>query len=141
MQLSDFDFDLPEELIAVRPANPRPSARMLVAQGDELQDLHVYDLPSLLHEGDRLVLNNTKVIPARLFGSRRRGESVAKVEITLLEPQAQGGWRALAKPLRKVLPGEVIRFSDQLSAEVIEKSETDLRLEFNVAGEDFDRAL
>jgi S-adenosylmethionine:tRNA ribosyltransferase-isomerase len=141
MQLSDFDFDLPEELIAVRPANPRPSARMLVAQGDELQDLHVYDLPSLLHEGDRLVLNNTKVIPARLFGSRRRGESVAKVEITLLEPQAQGGWRALAKPLRKVLPGEVIRFSDQLSAEVIEKSETDLRLEFNLAGEDFDRAL
>ena len=141
MQLSDFDFDLPEDLIAVRPANPRPSARMLVAQGDRLQDLHVYDLPSLLHQGDRLVLNNTKVIPARLFGSRQRGESVAKVEITLLEPQAQGGWRALAKPLRKVLPGEVIRFSDQLSATVIEKSETDLRLAFNLAGEDFDRAL
>lgn len=141
MQLSDFDFDLPEDLIAVRPANPRPSARMLVAQGDTLQDLHVYDLPSLLHQGDRLVLNNTKVIPARLFGSRQRGESVAKVEITLLEPQAQGGWRALAKPLRKVLPGEVIRFSDQLSAAVIEKSETDLRLVFNLAGEDFDRAL
>lgn len=140
MKLSDFDFDLPEALIATRPANPRPSARLLLAEGDAISDLHVYDLVDIFRAGDRLVLNNTKVIPARLFGQRARGDAVAKVEITLLEPQAQG-WRALAKPLRKVNVGEVIRFSDQLSAEVAEKSETDLRLVFNLAGEDFDAAL
>ncbi len=98
------------------------------------------DLIDILQPGDRLVLNNTKVIPARLFGTRARGGSVAKVEITLLEPQAQG-WRALAKPLRKVNVGEVIVFSDQLSAAVVEKSETDLRLVFNLLGDDFDAAL
>lgn len=141
MKLSDFDFDLPESLIAVRPANPRPSARLLLAEGDSLRDLHVYDLVEIFRPGDRLVLNNTKVIPARLFGTRQRGTSVAKVEITLLEPQAQGGWRALAKPLRKLQTGEVIRFSDQLSATVAQKSETDLRLEFNLTGSDFDAAL
>lgn len=140
MKLSDFDFDLPEALIATRPANPRPSARLLLAEGDAIRDLHVYNLVDLFRAGDRLVLNNTKVIPARLFGQRQRGDAVAKVEITLLEPQAQG-WRALAKPLRKVNVGEVIRFSDQLSAEVVEKSETDLRLLFNLAGDDFDAAL
>lgn len=140
MKLSDFDFDLPEALIATRPARPRTSARLLLAEGDSLRDLHVSDLIDIFRPGDRLVLNNTRVIPARLFGQRQRGESVAKVEITLLEPQAQG-WRALAKPLRKVNVGEVIRFSDQLSATVAAKSETDLRLEFNLTGDDFDAAL
>lgn len=140
MNLSDFDFHLPEDLIATRPAKPRPSARLLLAVGDSLQDLHVSDLVDIFRPGDRLILNNTRVIPARLFGARQRGEAVAKVEITLLEPQASG-WRALAKPLRKVQVGEVIRFSDQLSATVAEKSETDLRLEFNLTGGDFDAAL
>ena len=141
MNLSDFDFDLPEDLIAVRPAQPRSSARLLLAQGDAISDLHVFDLVDIFRAGDRLVLNNTKVIPARLFGTRARGEAVAKVEITLLEPQASGGWRALAKPLRKVNIGEVIRFSDQLSATVADKSATDLRLAFNLEGDDFDAAL
>ena len=140
MNLSDFDFHLPEALIATRPAKPRSAARLLLAEADSIRDLHVADLVDLFHAGDRLVLNNTKVIPARLFGQRARGEAVAKIEITLLEPQAQG-WRALAKPLRKVNVGEVIRFSDQLSAEVVEKSETDLRLLFNLSGDDFDAAL
>jgi S-adenosylmethionine:tRNA ribosyltransferase-isomerase len=141
MNLSDFDFDLPEDLIAVRPAQPRSAARLLLAQGDAISDLHVSDLVDIFRAGDRLVLNNTKVIPARLFGTRARGEAVAKVEITLLEPQATGGWRALAKPLRKVNIGEVIRFSDQLSATVADKSATDLRLAFNLEGDDFDAAL
>ena len=141
MNLSDFDFDLPEDLIAVRPAQPRSAARLLLAQGDVISDLHVFDLVDIFRAGDRLVLNNTKVIPARLFGTRARGEAVAKVEITLLEPQASGGWRALAKPLRKVNIGEVIRFSDQLSATVADKSATDLRLSFNLEGDDFDAAL
>jgi S-adenosylmethionine:tRNA ribosyltransferase-isomerase len=140
MKLSDFDFDLPEGLIATRPAKPRTSARLLLAQGDKITDLHVSDLIDIFQPGDRLVLNNTRVIPARLFGQRARGDAVAKVEITLLEPQTVG-WRALAKPLRKVNVGEVIRFSDQLSAVVAQKSETDLRLEFNLTGDDFDAAL
>ena len=72
MRLSDFDFALPEALIATRPANPRPTARLLVAQGAQTEDAHVYDLPRYLRPGDRLVLNNTKVIPARLTGVRRR---------------------------------------------------------------------
>ena len=141
MNLSDFDFDLPEDLIAVRPAQPRSAARLLLAQGDAISDMHVFDLVDIFRAGDRLVLNNTKVIPARLFGTRARGEAVAKVEITLLEPQATGGWRALAKPLRKVNIGEVIRFSDQLSATVADKSATDLRLAFNLDCDDFDAAL
>ena len=141
MLLSDFDFHLPEALIATRPARPRSAARLLLAEGDRITDLHVSDLVDLFHAGDLLVLNNTKVIPARLFGQRSRGEAVAKIEVTLLEPAAAGGWRALAKPLRKVQPGEVIRFSDRLSAEVAEKSETDLRLVFNHTGADFDAAL
>ena len=145
MQLSDFDFHLPEDLIATRPAKPRTAARLLLAEGDGIEDRLVADLVDLLRPGDRLVLNNTKVIPARLMGQRWRnsaqGRVVAKIEVTLLEPQAAGGWRALAKPLRKVNPGEVIVFSDQLSAMVTRKGETDLGLEFNLTGDDFDAAL
>lgn len=140
MQLSDFDFDLPEALIATRPARPRSSARLLLAQGDQIEDRHVYDLEQIFQPGDVLVLNNTKVIPARLRGTRRRGEVEAKVEVTLLEATPKG-WRALAKPLRKVLEGEEIVFSDQLSARVLAKTETDLELGFNLTGDDFDAAL
>ena len=140
MKLSDFDFELPEALIATRPARPRSSARLLLAKGDQISDHHVRDLVKIFQPGDVLVLNNTKVIPARLSGTRRRGEAVAKVEITLLEATPKG-WRALAKPLRKVLAGEEIVFSDQLSARVLAKTETDLELGFNLTGDDFDVAL
>jgi S-adenosylmethionine:tRNA ribosyltransferase-isomerase len=140
VKLSDFDFDLPEALIATRPARPRSSARLLLAKGDQISDHHVSDLVEIFQPGDVLVLNNTKVIPARLSGMRRRGEAEAKVEITLLEATPQG-WRALAKPLRKVLAGEEIVFSDQLSARVLAKTETDLELGFNLTGDDFDAAL
>ena len=140
MKLDDFDFDLPEALIATRPARPRTSARLLLAQGDMIRDLHVHDLVDVFRPGDRLVLNNTRVIPARLSGQRQRGESVAKIEITLLEP-APSGWRALAKPLRKVNMWEAIRFSPDLWATVVQKSDTDLILSFNRTGEDFDAAL
>lgn len=140
MKLSDFDFDLPEHLIATRPARPRSSARLLVAEGDAIRDLHVADLVDQFRPGDRLVVNNTKVIPARLSGTRHRGEAVARVEITLLEPRATG-WLALAKPLRKLREGEDIVFSPRLTATVAEKGETDLRLVFNLTGDDFDAAL
>lgn len=145
MQLSDFDFDLPEGLIATRPARPRSSARLLVAEGDGIGDAHVFDLPSLLRPGDRLVLNDTKVIPARLNGTRsRRGEegtTEARIEATLLEPLATGEWRALLKPLRKVRDGEEIVFSPRLSAVVSGRDEGTARLSFNLEGEDFDAAL
>jgi S-adenosylmethionine:tRNA ribosyltransferase-isomerase len=144
VKLSDFDFDLPEHLIATRPARPRTSARLLVAEGDAIRDLRVSELIDVFRPGDRLILNNTKVIPARLTGVRRRdsgqGPVEAKVEVTLLEPASEG-WRALAKPLRKLAASEVIRFSDALSATVAEKGESDLRLTFNLAGDDFDAAL
>jgi S-adenosylmethionine:tRNA ribosyltransferase-isomerase len=140
MKLADFDFDLPEGLIATRPARPRTSARLLVAEGAQISDRRVSDLVDILRPGDRLVLNDTKVLPARLFGTRQRGEAVAKVEVTLLEPRPEG-WRALAKPLRKVAVGEAIRFSERLSGRVTEKSETDLTLAFDLDGPDFDAAL
>lgn len=140
MKLSDFDFDLPEGLIATRPARPRTSARLLLAAGGRILDRHVSDLVDILCKGDRLVLNNTRVIPARLFGIRQRGEAKAKVEITLLE-SGPDGWLALAKPLRKVNEGEVIRFSEDLFANVARKAEADLVLSFNLTGPDFDAAL
>ncbi|OCX66203.1 tRNA preQ1(34) S-adenosylmethionine ribosyltransferase-isomerase QueA [Thioclava sp. SK-1] len=145
MQLSDFDFDLPEHLIATRPAKPRDSARLLLAQGDAIRDLHVRDLVDLFQPGDRLVLNNTKVIPARLSGVRTRasaqGQVSAKVEVTLLEPKADGTWGALAKPLRKVKPGEDIVFSDALSARVEQIGDGQMQIRFNLTGDDFDAAL
>jgi S-adenosylmethionine:tRNA ribosyltransferase-isomerase len=144
MKLDDFDFHLPETLIATRPARPRSSARLLLAQGDSIADRHVYDLPDILQPGDRLILNDTRVIPARLAGTRRRqsaqGEVSAKIEVTLLEPQADGTWSALAKPLRKLALGETVVFSPDLSAEVA-ALEGGLRLRFNLSGHDFDTAL
>jgi S-adenosylmethionine:tRNA ribosyltransferase-isomerase len=141
MKLADFDYDLPEGLIATRPVRPRSAARLLVVEPERLRDLRVFDLPSLLGPGDRLVLNNTRVIPARLHGHRRRGEAVAQVEVTLMEPAAKGGWRAMARPLRKVLAGEVLRFAGGLEASVAEMTADDLRLVFNLEGPAFDAAL
>jgi len=145
MKLSDFDFDLPEALIATRPARPRSSARLLVAEGDAISDRIVADLPDILRPGDLLVLNDTRVIPARLTGSRSRatpqGEAIARIEVTLLEPAAGGGWRALAKPLRKLRAGEVLRFSDALSAEVTGIGEGAVTLRFDAEGAAFDAAL
>lgn len=145
MNLSDFDFELPEGLIATRPARPRTAAKLLVATPDTIRDLTVADLPDLLGPGDRLVLNTTKVIPARLSGRRTRqsaqGEVVARVEVTLLEPAPCGDWMALAKPLRKLKEGEEIVFSDALSARVEAIAEGQLRLRFNLTGPDFDTAL
>lgn len=145
MQLSDFDFDLPERLIATRPADPRSSARLLVAEGDKITDSVVSDLPDWLRPGDRLVLNDTKVIPARLSGRRHRvgvdGPTEARIEVTLLEPRGDGAWSALLKPLKKVREGEEVVFSDRLSATLLAKEEGQGVLSFNLEGEDFDAAL
>jgi len=145
MKLSDFDFDLPEGLIATRPARPRSASRLLVARGDRIDEAHAIDLPSFLAPGDRLVLNDTKVIPARLSGVRSRmgevGLTEARIEATLLDPLPDGNWMALLKPLRKVRDGEVIRFSEDLSAEVMGRAEGTAALKFNLTGDDFDEAL
>jgi S-adenosylmethionine:tRNA ribosyltransferase-isomerase len=147
MKLSDFDFHLPEELIATRPAKPRSSARLLVASPDSLQDRQVTDLVEYLRPGDRLVLNDTRVLPARLSGWRHRdsaqGPVKAKIEVTLLDPQAKDGqWRALLKPLKKIKEGEQVIFSDRLSATLEQKEDAGLVLiSFNLSGTDFDAAL
>jgi S-adenosylmethionine:tRNA ribosyltransferase-isomerase len=145
VKLSDFDFELPERLIATRPARPRSAARLLLAEGGGIVDRVVADLPAILRPGDRMVLNNTKVIPARLSGTRSRqsaqGEVSARIEVTLLEPAPGGAWLALAKPLRKLKAGEVIRFSPALAAEVLGIEDGQLRLAFSVSGADFDAAL
>src|SRR5437762_7447997 len=119
MQLADFDFDLPRELIADRPAEPRESARLLVLPAEgEIGGWHIADLPQLLRPGDLLVFNDTKVIPARLVG--RRG--LATVEVTLARDLGGGGWRAYAKGSRRLHPGDHIEFAADLAAEVVEKS-------------------
>lgn len=142
MNLNDFDFDLPEHLIATRPVRPRSHARLLLAHGAAaLRDAHVFDLVDILGPGDRLILNNTKVIPARLTGQRLRGDLRAKVEVTLLEPAAAGGWRALAKPLRKLAVGDDIDFGAGLLGRVEERDEVDCRLTFNLTGAEFDAGL
>ena len=125
MRSDDFDFDLPRKLIAQHPAVPRDAARLLVV-GNGVQDRGVRDLPALLRPGDVMVVNDTRVIPARLFG--RRG--AANVEVTLTEPAetvgggAGGGrWRALARPAKRLGPGDRIEFGAGLAARVAAKGE------------------
>jgi S-adenosylmethionine:tRNA ribosyltransferase-isomerase len=118
LPIEAFDFALPRELIADRPARPRDAARLLHV-GSELRDCRVCDLPSLLRAGDLLVSNDTKVIPARLAG-RRRG---AKLEITLHQPLGGGRWRAFAKPARRLAPGDRVDFAVDFAAEVSEKGD------------------
>ncbi|RMH48702.1 MAG: tRNA preQ1(34) S-adenosylmethionine ribosyltransferase-isomerase QueA [Alphaproteobacteria bacterium] len=145
MKLDDFDFELPEALIATRPARPRSAARLLVAEGDRVEDRVVRDLPSLLRPGDLLVLNDTAVIPARLAGHRARatadGTITAKVEVTLLGPAAGGGWKALARPLKKLRPGDELIFAAGLAARVVAVGGGEAELSFNLTGEAFDAAL
>ncbi len=113
MRVDAFDFALPEGLVAERPARPRDSARLLLV-GDVLQNRTICDLPTLLEPGDLLVVNDTKVIPARLTG--RRGE--AKVEATLHKRLGKGHWRAFIRPAKRVREGDQIVFADDLAAGV-----------------------
>ena len=145
MKLNDFNFYLPEGLIATRPVVPRSSSRLLVAQAGEVIDGHCLDLPDWLRPGDRLVLNDTKVIPARLRGRRYRqgpeGATRAAIEVTLLSPTTNGDWSALIKPLKKIRDGEDIWFSDDFCARFISRHDGQARLSFNLKAEAFDAAL
>lgn len=118
LRTSDFDYHLPEELIAQTPAEPRDSSRLLVyhGEGDRVEHAHFYDLPNFLEKGDLLVINNTRVIPARLFGHIDGKETA--FEILLLKRLDYTRWEALMRPARKARTGSVIKISDELSAVV-----------------------
>ncbi|HLI14120.1 MAG TPA: tRNA preQ1(34) S-adenosylmethionine ribosyltransferase-isomerase QueA [Alphaproteobacteria bacterium] len=138
LPLEAFDFDLPRERIASRPARPRDAARLLHVSAAGLRDHIVRDLPQLLRPGDLLVLNDTKVIPARLLGHRRG----AKVELTLHQRVAGNRWRAFAKPARKLVAGDVITFAAEFSAEVTEKGDAgEVELRFELSDEALFAAL
>lgn len=139
MDVDLFDFDLPEERIALRPAEPREAARLLVVQPGETADLadrRVGDLASLLRAGDILVFNNTRVLPAQLEG-RRAGhpETSAKIGITLHKRLSEREWLAFARPARKLAVDESLIFGPHLQAKVREKLEGgEIGLEFETGG-------
>jgi len=119
MRVADFDFDLPAERIALRPARPRDSARLLVVEGADIADRLVLELPDLLRAGDVLVFNDTKVIPAQLEG--RRGE--ASVGATLHKREGPRAWQAFLRNAKRVRPGDTIDFGEGVAASVVEKGD------------------
>jgi S-adenosylmethionine:tRNA ribosyltransferase-isomerase len=152
MQLADFDFDLPEDRIALRPASPRDAARLLVVQpGVPMKDLRVADLPGELRAGDVLVLNDTRVIPARLKGVRTREESRVAVEATLHRRLSPSVWTAFMRPGKRLAEGDRIAFGEtsdracflgSLDATVKAKGEGgEVTLAFDLSGPDLDAAI
>ncbi len=141
MRISELDFELPEDRIALRPAVPRESAKMLVV-GETLLDRHVRDLPSFLKAGDVLVFNNTKVIPAALVGVRSgRLGTTPKISVLLHMRLSPSSWRAFAKPAKKLIVGDVVAFGG-LRAEVTEKGlDGEITLSFGLSGDALDRAI
>ncbi len=127
MKKSDFYYDLPEELIAQHPAEPRDSARLLVyhKNSGKIEDKHFYDIIDYLRPDDVLVVNDTKVIPARIYGYKEA--TGGKIEFLLHKRVDLTDWEVLAKPARKALPGNIIRFSDKLYAEVLSCGEDGIR--------------
>jgi S-adenosylmethionine:tRNA ribosyltransferase-isomerase len=117
MRVDLFDFDLPQERIALRPARPRDSARLLLVRGEEISDRQVLDLPQLLEPGDVLVFNDTKVIPAQLEG--RRGD--ASIGATLHKREGPREWQAFLRNAKRAREGEVIDFGEGVHASVAEK--------------------
>jgi S-adenosylmethionine:tRNA ribosyltransferase-isomerase len=151
MRVELFDFDLPEDRIALRPAEPRDAARLLVVrQGETPQDRVVRDLPGLLRAGDALVFNDTRVIPAQLTGFRRRDGNLAQVDATLHMRVAPDRWKAFARPAKRLAEGDRIQFGGAgnvcllgaLDATVVEKGEAgEVTLAFDLAGPALDEAL
>ena len=120
MKRTDFSFDLPEELIAQTPLQQRDASRLLHLDKEtgELEHAHFYDLPKYLRPGDCLVLNDSRVLPARLIGARPSGGTV---ELVLLRDLGEGKWECLSRPGRKTRPGQELIFGDgELTATVLE---------------------
>jgi len=153
MRVDLFDFVLPPERIALAPANPREAARMLVVAADgALADRRIADLPGLIRPGDALVVNDTRVIAARLEGVRARGAALAQIEATLIKRIDANRWRALVRPAKKLKTGERIRFGEGgdravcllggLDAEVEAKGEGgEVVLAFDFSGAALDEAI
>ncbi len=155
MDVGLFDFDLPEDRIALRPASPRDAARLLVVRPDDaapFADHGIRDLASLLQPGDALVLNDTRVIPSRLHGRRWRGETSARVEIMLHKRESADRWLAFARPAKKLGLRETIVFGGEaasnacelgrLEAEVVDKGEGgEVELRFALSGPVLDEAI
>ena len=146
MKLSDFDFDLPEDRIALRPARPRDSARLLQVKSGTLSDHSVLDLAGLLQPGDLLVFNDTKVIPAALTGTRPAravgGGGPAKIEINLHKRVDESRWRGFARPAKRLQSGDTVQFSDDLWADVEHKGEGgEISFRFNHSGIALDHAI
>lgn len=120
MLLSEFDYNLPEELIAQTPASKRTNSKMMVLDKEQktIEHKHFFDIVNYLDENDVLVLNDTKVIPARLFGQKTTG---ANVEVFLLKEHENKNWEALLKPSKRINPGNIIKISDRLSVKTIER--------------------
>lgn len=141
MDLSPFDFELPERLIALRPVEPRPAARLLVVYGDgRLVDAQVRDLPELLPTGAMLVFNDTRVLPAALTAIRPARDTNGRdveVSINLVEPLETGQWKALARPGKRLNIGDRLEIGEGFSAQILSKEEDgQLTLEFNCAGDE-----
>ncbi len=152
MRVDQFDFELPEDLIALRPARPRDAARLLVVDpATGCRHASVRDLPSLLRAGDVLVFNDTKVIPAALSGVRtREGGQTARVSVNLIERLDASQWRALARPSKRLKPGDRIEFGEEanvcligaLAATVAGRGdEGEIVLAFDMAGPALDEAI
>ena len=124
MLVSEFDYELPEELIAQMPADKRENSRMLVLnrENQTIEHKHFYDIVDLLDENTLLVLNNTKVLPARLYGTKETG---AKIEVFLLESKSGKEWSCLIKPSKRVKPDTIIKISDELQVRAIKRLEED----------------
>jgi len=142
MQVEAFDFNLPDENIALRPANPRDAARLLhVSNSGRLSDHIIRDLPSFFSAGDLIVVNNTKVIPARLEAQRQRpGATGASIELTLIEQIKATQWRALMKPAKRVKTGDTLVFQS-MQAKVLSRVDGTGEIVFDVAPERMEQAL
>ena len=123
MKLSDFDYELPEELIAQTPIKTRDQSRLMVLdkKTGEFAHKHFYDIKSELHKGDVLVLNDTKVIPARLIGTKE--DTGAVIELLLLKDLGNNIWECLSRPAKRLKVGTIVTFQDKLKAEVVEKKD------------------
>ncbi|WP_029002351.1 tRNA preQ1(34) S-adenosylmethionine ribosyltransferase-isomerase QueA [Azorhizobium doebereinerae] len=150
MRVDAFDFHLPPDQIALRPAEPRERARLLVVRpgtAQELTDATIADLPGLLRAGDALVVNDTRVIPARLDGTRARaGGSTVVIEATLIRRLAPDAWAAFARPAKRLAPGDTVVFSGAhggtLEATVTAKTESgEVHFAFPLSGAALDAAI
>ena len=134
LKKSSYFYNLPEELIAQKPIEPRDNSRLLLfcRQTEEIQDKHFYDILDFLHKGDVLVVNNTRVLPARLFGYKDTG---AKIEILLQKRIDLTTWEVIARPFKRLKEGTEIHFSENLSLTILEKKEYgECNVKFNFTG-------